>query len=261
MNSSQAPPPPPHEPLRAPAGQQAKTSLRLKGVHAGYGAIKALKGIDLEVHVGEVVALIGANGAGKSTTLNTICGLVRATMGSIDLFGVPIHRLPTEQIVARGVAQAPEGRRLFSDMTVLENLEMGAFLRRDRQQVRRDIKHAYELFPILGKRCTQRAGSLSGGEQQMCAIARCMLSKPRLMLLDEPSLGLAPLICRDIFHAIRKLNDDGTTIFLVEQNARAALKLADRAYVMETGTIVMQGEAAELLEDPRVRDAYLGVGE
>lgn len=252
MNSSRTDP--------APAPTE-RTSLRLQGVHAGYGAIKALKGIDLEIHEGEVVALIGANGAGKSTTLNTICGLVRPSAGTIELFGTPIHRLPTEKIVALGVTQAPEGRRLFPEMTVLENLEMGAFLRRDREQVRRDIDHAYELFPILGKRRTQRAGSLSGGEQQMCAIARCMLSKPRLMLLDEPSLGLAPLICRDIFQAIRMLNEDGTTIFLVEQNARAALKLADRAYVMETGSIVIHGDADELLEDPRVREAYLGVGE
>ena len=186
---------------------------------------------------------------------------MRANDGTIDLFGTPIHRLTTDQIVALGVAQSPEGRRLFSDMTVLENLEMGAFLRRDRVQIRRDIELAYELFPILGKRRSQRAGSLSGGEQQMCAIARCVLAKPRLMLLDEPSLGLAPLICRDIFNAVRKLNEEGTTIFLVEQNARAALKLAHRAYVMETGSMVMHGNANELLEDPRVREAYLGVGE
>ncbi len=238
----------------------SELALQIKGLRAGYGQIEVLHGISLEIRCGEIVTLIGANGAGKSTTLNTTCGLVSRRAGTITLFGEEISGLPTQQIVARGVAQSPEGRRLFSDMTVLENLEMGAFLRTDKELIEKDIAHTYALFPILAERRKQLAGSLSGGEQQMCAIARCLMARPRLMLLDEPSLGLAPLICQQIFDVVRRLNaEDGVTIFLVEQNAKAALKLAHRGYVMETGNILMEGAGDELLEDPRVQEAYLGV--
>ncbi|RMG14294.1 MAG: ABC transporter ATP-binding protein [Planctomycetota bacterium] len=232
--------------------------LRLEEVHSGYGPLEVLHGVSLEIRHGEIVTLIGANGAGKTTTLNTVCGLVPATRGTILLDGEDITRLQPYEIVARGVAQSPEGRRLFPDMTVLENLEMGAYLRRD-GDVPADIEHMYELFPILADRRAQRAGSLSGGEQQMLAIARALMARPRLLLLDEPSLGLAPLICRQIFDTVAKLNaDEGVTVFIVEQNAHAALDLAHRAYVLETGDVLMSGAASALREDPRVRAAYLG---
>jgi len=238
----------------------SNVALQLTDVRAGYGQIEVLHGISLTINTGEIVTLIGANGAGKSSTLNTTCGLLRSRGGSIELFGEEISGLQTQQIVARGVAQSPEGRRLFSDMTVLENLEMGAFLRKDKPAIQKDLQHVYELFPILSDRRKQQAGSLSGGEQQMCAIARCLMARPKLMLLDEPSLGLAPLICQTIFGVVKRLNEEeGVTIFLVEQNAQAALKLAHRGYVMETGKILMEGTGAELLEDPRVQEAYLGV--
>jgi branched-chain amino acid transport system ATP-binding protein len=233
--------------------------LRLDQVHSGYGPLEVLKGVSLEVRQGEIVTLIGANGAGKTTTLSTMCGLLRATSGAIELEGEDITTLQPNEIVARGVSQSPEGRRLFSDMTVLENLEMGAYLRRDTAGVAADLAHCYELFPRLEERNQQRAGSLSGGEQQMVAIARALMAKPRLLLLDEPSLGLAPLICQQIFQTVRELNEkDGVTVFIVEQNAHAALDLAHRAYVMETGTISMSGDAKELANDPRIRAAYLG---
>jgi len=239
-------------------GDAGDVLLGLSGVRAGYGLLEILKEIDLEVRQGEIVTLIGANGAGKTTTLNTVCGLVRTWSGSIVLEGEEISELQPSEIVARGVSQSPEGRRLFQEMTVLENLEMGAYLRRD-AEVRADIDEAYAMFPILGERRTQRAGSLSGGEQQMLAIARALMARPRLLLLDEPSLGLAPLICQQIFDTVRELNQEqGTTVFLVEQNAHAALDLAHRAYVMETGTIVMSGDAKDLADDPRVKAASLG---
>ena len=235
-------------------------ALALKGVCAGYGALEVLKGVDLHVGRGEIVTLIGANGAGKSTTLQTISGLLETRGGSIQLGGQAIERMQPHEIVARGLVQVPEGRRLFADMSVRENLEMGAYLRTSRGEIAEEMAHCFELFPRLRDRQHQRAGSLSGGEQQMCAIARGLMAQPEVMLLDEPSLGLAPLLVKQIFAILRKLNDDGVTIFVVEQNANAALHLAHRAYIMETGKITAAGPADTLLHDPRVREAYLGEG-
>ncbi|RME02464.1 MAG: ABC transporter ATP-binding protein [Deltaproteobacteria bacterium] len=232
----------------------------MRRVHAGYDRMEVLHGIDLRVEEGEIVTLIGANGAGKTTTLHTICGLVRAKgESSIRLFGEEISRAPTEEIVGRGISMVPEGRRLFPEMTVLENLRMGAFLRRDEAEIRRDLEHVYELFPVLAERAKQQAGSLSGGEQQMCAIGRGLMARPRILLLDEPSLGLAPLVCETIFRTVQRLNEEGTTIFLVEQNANAALHLAHRGYVIETGRITLEDDARALLENREVRQAYLGI--
>ena len=236
----------------------ADTILRLSDVYAGYGRMEVLHGVSLDVRKGEVVTLIGANGAGKSTTLNTVCSLVRARSGSVELFGRDMTNRPPEELVRAGLIQVPEGRRLFSDMTVLENLELGAYLRKDKAAIAKDMEHVFEQFPRLRERRDQAAGSLSGGEQQMCAIGRAMMSRPKLLLLDEPSLGLAPLIVRQIFDILRSLRDEGVTIFLVEQNARMALSLADRAYVLQTGTVIRTGTGKELLEDPEVREAYLG---
>ncbi|KAF0246131.1 MAG: putative ABC transporter ATP-binding [Planctomycetota bacterium] len=232
--------------------------LKLNGVTAGYGHLEVLHGISLEVAEGEIVTLIGANGAGKTTTLNAICSLVRVRDGSIELAGRDITRAPTNTIVRAGVAQVPEGRKLFAELTVHENLDMGAYLRKEKDGVLADLKKVFGLFPILEERQWQTAGSLSGGEQQMCAIGRALMAKPKLLLLDEPSLGLAPLVCRQIFDVIRELNREGTTILLVEQNAHAALRLAHRAYVMETGTIKLTGKAEDLLKDEKVKSAYLG---
>ncbi len=233
--------------------------LKLEKVEAGYGPITALRGIDLEIRRGEIVTLIGSNGAGKSTTLNAICGLVQVRSGKVELFGDDITNRATTDIVTRGIAQVPEGRKLFSDMTVLENLQMGAFQRNDKAAIKQDLEHVFELFPRLLERSKQRAGSLSGGEQQMCAIGRGIMARPTIMLFDEPSLGLAPLLCDTIFETIKRLNSEGTTVLLVEQNAFAALKLAHRGYILETGAITISGPAADLLTDPRVREAYLGV--
>ncbi|MBI4614557.1 MAG: ABC transporter ATP-binding protein [Planctomycetes bacterium] len=235
-----------------------ETALLLDDVHSGYGRMSILKGIRLEVKRGEIVALIGANGAGKSTTVNTISGLVRCRQGRILFLGEDITTLPAARRVSRGLVQVPEGRKLFSDLTVLENLEMGSFLRRDRAAVKADLAHVFELFPVLPERRRQLAGSLSGGEQQMCAIARGLMARPNVLLLDEPSLGLAPLLVQQIFGIIRTLNATGTTIFLVEQNANAALRLAHRGYVMETGVLTHAATAPELLADEKVREAYLG---
>ena len=232
--------------------------LSLRDVRAGYGPIEVLKGISLDVRLGEIVALIGANGAGKSTTLNTICGIVPARAGKITLGRKDITRTPTTEIVRRGLVQVPEGRKLFPEMTVKENLEMGAFLRKDPEGIEKDINHCFDLFPILKDRQEQMAGSLSGGEQQMCAIARSLMARPDLLLLDEPSLGLAPMLVRQIFDVIRKLNEEGTTILLVEQNAMMALKSASRGYVMETGSITLADTASALLNDKKVKQAYLG---
>ncbi|MCC6739021.1 MAG: ABC transporter ATP-binding protein [Planctomycetia bacterium] len=232
--------------------------LKLSGIRAGYGTLEVLHGVSLEVGAGEIVTLIGANGAGKSTTLNAICSLVKIREGTVELEGKDITRAPTNAIVRAGVAQSPEGRKLFSELTVHENLEMGAYLRRDRDGVAADLKKVFGLFPILEERQWQAAGSLSGGEQQMCAIGRALMARPKLLLLDEPSLGLAPLICQQIFGVIRDLNREGTTILLVEQNAHAALRLAHRAYVMETGAITLSGNAGDLLRDEKVKSAYLG---
>ena len=237
--------------------QQQTPILRFDNVSAFYGKIQALHNVSLEVRQGEIVTLIGANGAGKSTTLMTLCGDPRATSGSIHFEGFEITGLPTPLIMRHGIAIAPEGRRVFARLTVEENLATGAFFTSaDAKQ--QQMEHVLELFPRLKERFHQRAGTMSGGEQQMLAIGRALMSRPRLLLLDEPSLGLAPIIIARIFETIEQLRREGVTIFLVEQNANQALKLADRGYVLENGRITMQGTGQELLADPRVRDAYLG---
>jgi branched-chain amino acid transport system ATP-binding protein len=232
--------------------------LEVNDVHTYYGNIHALKGISLSVEEGEIVTLIGANGAGKSTTLNTICGLLHPRSGSIRLEEEDIHGLPPHDVVGRGVSQAPEGRRIFGRLTVQENLEMGAFLRDDAEGIRRDTRRVFDLFPRLEERRRQLGGTLSGGEQQMLAIGRALMAHPRVLLLDEPSMGLAPLLVEDIFRVIRQLNEEGTTILLVEQNALMALAIAGRGYVLETGSVVLAGTADELRENPQVQEAYLG---
>jgi len=235
--------------------------LTISGVHAFYGNIEALKGVDLEVRAGEIVALIGANGAGKSTLLMTICGRPRAARGQILFEGREITRLATFEIVRLGIAQAPEGRRIFSRMTVLENLQVGATIA-NRTSFDNELARVFTLFPILDQRRGQSGGTLSGGEQQMLAIARALMSRPRLLLLDEPSLGLAPLMVKQIFSAIREINErQKTTVLLVEQNAHQALRLADRGYVMQTGRIMLSGTGTELLANPEVRSAYLEGGQ
>ncbi len=232
--------------------------LELDQLRAGYGNIEALHGISLNVDEGEIVTLIGANGAGKTTALMTISGCVRPRGGAIRFRGRDISQLATHEIVALGLVQSPEGRKIFPRLSVMENLEMGAFSRRDKDGIATDARRVFELFPILGERRRQPGGTLSGGEQQMLAIGRAMMARPKLLLLDEPSLGLAPLIVSRIFEVIRELNREGATILLVEQNAQMALKAAHRGYVLETGTISMSGPAADLLSDQRVRSAYLG---
>ena len=233
--------------------------LELSNVHAGYGSIKALRGISLKVMPGEIVAIIGANGAGKSTTLMTTCGIVGIEQGDIIYQGKSIKTVSAEKLPTMGLCQVPEGRRIFPRLTVKENLRMGAFYRNDTDQISKDIRHAYALFPILGERRNQEGGTLSGGEQQMLAIARALMSKPRLLLLDEPSLGLAPIIVQKIFDIIARINqEEGTTILLVEQNANLALQAATRGYVMETGKITLEDDANRLLANPKIREAYLG---
>ena len=233
--------------------------LELHDVHVHYGNIHALKGISLEVAEGEIVTLIGANGAGKSTTLNTISGLVRPSAGSIRYDGQDITRTPPHEIVARGVVQVPEGRRIFARLTVRENLLMGAFLVRDRREIEAGIERIFAMFPRLKEREHQVCGTLSGGEQQMLAIGRALMTRPRVLLMDEPSMGLAPVLVDGIFATIRYLHEEGTTILLVEQNARMALSVADRGYVVETGRIVLADTAAALQANDAVRRAYLGV--
>jgi branched-chain amino acid transport system ATP-binding protein len=232
--------------------------LELREVEVAYGNIRALKGISLTVAEGELVTLIGANGAGKSTTLKTISGLLRPKAGTLLYRDHTLERLHPHQIVALGISHCPEGRHLFGRLTVTENLRLGAVQRRDREEVPRDIEHVYKLFPVLKDRRAQLAGTLSGGEQQMLAIGRAMMSRPRLLLLDEPSLGLAPILVGLIFETIQQLKREGTTILLVEQNARLALDIADRAYVMETGHVTLQGSATELKHNPQVEHTYLG---
>jgi branched-chain amino acid transport system ATP-binding protein len=235
--------------------------LTISGVHAFYGNIEALRGVDLEVRAGEIVTLIGANGAGKSTLLMTVCGAPRAASGKILFEGRDITRLATFEIVRLGIAQAPEGRRVFARMTVLENLRMGATVA-DPGSFGEDLAQVFDLFPILEERQGQRGGTLSGGEQQMLAIARALMSRPRLLLLDEPSLGLAPLVVKQIFNAIGEINERRKmTVFLVEQNAYHALRLANRGYVMQTGRVILSGTASELLANPEVRAAYLEGGQ
>jgi len=241
------------------AATAREVTLRLDDVHTFYGSIQALKGISLEVREGEIVTLIGANGAGKSTTLRSINGLNRPRRGSIRFQGREISHSSPHNIVKRGIAQSPEGRKLFPRMTVLENLEMGAFQRTDRAKIREDRDRVFELFPRLAERRTQKAGTLSGGEQQMCAIGRALMARPKLLLLDEPSMGLAPIFVEKIFEIVQEISQQGTTILLVEQNALMALDVADRGYVMETGTIALADDAKALRENEKVKQTYLGV--
>jgi branched-chain amino acid transport system ATP-binding protein len=232
--------------------------LTLENVSVNYGAINALSGVSLNVEKGEVVTLIGANGAGKSTTLRTITGLLEPAEGRVLFEGEDISGKPTHKLVARGISMSPEGRGVFANLSVRENLQMGAYLQKNRSQIASDMEHVFVMFPRLKEREAQSAGTLSGGEQQMLAMGRALMSRPRLLLLDEPSLGLAPLVVHTIFEAIEEIRSKGTTILLVEQNAHAALKHSDRAYVLETGQIVMKGPSAELAADPRIKEAYLG---
>ncbi|MBN1283819.1 MAG: ABC transporter ATP-binding protein [Anaerolineae bacterium] len=232
--------------------------LEAKDIHTYYGKIHALKGISITVEEGEIVTLIGANGAGKSTTLNTICGITPAAEGQITLGGKDITRTRPHEIVALGVGQAPEGRKIFTRLTVTENLEMGAYARSDEDGIKRDMEYVFTLFPRLKERERQLGGTLSGGEQQMLAISRALMAHPRILLLDEPSMGLAPLLVQDIFHTIEELNQAGTTILLVEQNARMALGVADRGYVLQTGAVVLADRAEALRQNEMVQKAYLG---
>ncbi len=233
--------------------------LELWGVQAYYDNIQALKDISLNVQAGEIVTLIGANGAGKSTTLMTISSVVPVRAGSITFEGQDITKMSTDKVVSRGVTQVPEGRMIFPALTVLENLRMGGYLRKDRAGLKEDEERAFQLFPILKERRKQHGGTLSGGEQQMLAIGRALMARPKLLLLDEPSLGLAPIVVENIFEVIAQINAEGTTILLVEQNAQMALQVAHRAYVLETGRVTMSGSSAELLANPKVREAYLGL--
>ena len=230
--------------------------LKVNNLKVNFGGIEAVKGISFEVKEGEIVTLIGSNGAGKSTTLRTISGIVKPVDGSIEFEGTDITKINSSDIVKMGITLCPEGRRVFPDMTVLENIKIGAFLRSD--DLSNDIERCYRLFPILKERNKQLAGTLSGGEQQMLAVARSLMSRPKIMMLDEPSLGLAPLVVQDIFKIIQEINDEGVTILLIEQNANMALRIADKAYVLETGKITMEGSGKELPENESIKEAYLG---
>jgi branched-chain amino acid transport system ATP-binding protein len=232
--------------------------LEVRNLNVHYGVIHALKDVSLKVEKGEIVTLIGANGAGKTTTLRTISGLIKATSGEIVLEDKAITNMPAPLRVSLGLSQVPEGRRIFASMSVQENLELGAFLRKDKHMIKKDMTNVYDLFPILSDRKKQVAGTLSGGEQQMLAIGRALMSKPRILLMDEPSMGLAPLLVREIFEIIKDINNEGTTILLVEQNASMALSIAHRAYVLETGSIVISGTGEELIKSDRIQKAYLG---
>ena len=232
--------------------------LELRNIHTYYGNIRAVRGISITVNENEMVCLIGANGAGKSTTLMTASGIYTPVEGSVHFDGNDITTISAEERVILGISQVPEGRLIFPDMSVLENLDLGAYSRKDKDGIKNDLDRIFQFFPILQNRQKQRGGSLSGGEQQMLAIGRALMSKPKLLLLDEPSLGLAPLIVKQIFEIIQQINADGTTILLVEQNAQIALQVTDRGYVMETGEITIEGTSADLLADERVRQAYLG---
>ena len=232
--------------------------LEIKNLHVKYGNVEVLHGINLEVGEGEIVTILGANGAGKSTTLLSISGLVRASQGEILFEGRPLHKLPAHQVVKARISQSPEGRRVFGTLTVQENINLGAYTVTDKEQIARTRKWIYELFPRLDERKHQLAGTLSGGEQQMLAIGRALMSDPKILLLDEPSLGLAPLLVKAIFQTIQEINASGVTVVLVEQNAKAALRLAHRGYVLEVGNIILSGQADDLLTNPEVLDAYLG---
>lgn len=237
---------------------ETKKMLEVNNLNVYYGAIHALKGIDFHLNEGEIVALIGTNGAGKSTTLNTISGLLQPTEGGFSFNGEDITSVPPQNIVKMGIIQVPEGRKIFARMTVLENLEMGAYVFTDREQIELDIERAFTQFPRLKERQKQLGGTLSGGEQQMLAMARALMSRPKLLLMDEPSMGLAPILVEQVFDIIREINDSGTAVLLVEQNAQMALSIADRGYVLETGKVVLSGTGNELLLDPLVKEAYLG---
>ncbi|MCD6154090.1 MAG: ABC transporter ATP-binding protein [Syntrophobacterales bacterium] len=233
--------------------------LKVADIHTFYGNIEALKGVSIEISEGEIITLIGANGAGKSTTLMSICGITPPRSGEITFMDQPITNMKPDKIVSLGICQVPEGRRIFPYLTVTENLDMGAFLRKDKSEIKKDMEYIFELFPILAERRHQAGGTLSGGEQQMLAISRALMARPRLLLMDEPSLGLAPLIVKQIFEIIKKINtENNTTIFLVEQNANLALQVAHRGYVMENGRIVLSDEAGRLLSNEDIRKAYLG---
>ena len=232
--------------------------LEIRDLCVSYGGIRALKGVSLSVDEGQIVTLIGANGAGKSTTLRAISGLQKVQSGSILYGGEELTSLPAKEIVRRGIIHVPEGRRVFPDMTVAENLKIGAFLRTDKAAIAQDMDYVYSLFPRLKERSWQLAGTLSGGEQQMLAVGRALMSRPKVLMMDEPSLGLAPLIVKDIFSIIRRVNQDGITVLLIEQNANAALRIANYGYVLETGTIALSGTGEELLKNESVREAYLG---
>lgn len=232
--------------------------LETEGLHVFYGGIHALKGVNIKVPTGKIVALVGANGAGKSTTLRTISGLVRARQGKIQFLNKDITREASHRIVEMGLAMVPEGRRIFPNLSVWENLLLGSYIRRDREEIKKDLDWIFQIFPRLKERLRQKGGTLSGGEQQMLAVARALMSRPHLLMMDEPSLGLAPLLVKEIFNIVQEINRNGTTILLIEQNAKAALQVADYAYVLETGSIVLEGKGKELLEDEKVRKAYLG---
>jgi branched-chain amino acid transport system ATP-binding protein len=232
--------------------------LKVENLHISYGFIEAVKGIDFEVNDGEIVALIGANGAGKTTTMHALSGLLKPKEGTIILDGKDISKIAANKIVSLGLVQVPEGRHVFASQTVKENLELGSYLRKDKDEIKKDLDHVFELFPRLKERENQLAGTLSGGEQQMLAMGRALMSKPKVLLLDEPSMGLSPLLVKEIFAIIKEINALGTTIFVVEQNAKMALEIANRAYVMETGKIVLSGTGEELISSPLVSKAYLG---
>lgn len=232
--------------------------LEVKDLHVHYGVIEALKGVSLNVEQGKIVSLIGTNGAGKTTMLHSISGIVKKSSGTITFLDEDITKAKPKNIVEQGLVQVPEGRRIFTGLTVYENLMMGAFLRKDKDGIQKDLQRCYELFPILKERTSQDASTLSGGEQQMLAMARALMAQPKLLLLDEPSMGLAPILVKEIFSIIEEINKNGTTILLIEQNAKMALSIADKAYVLETGNIVLEGSGKELLNSPDVQKAYLG---
>ncbi|KML48371.1 ABC transporter ATP-binding protein [Burkholderia sp. Nafp2/4-1b] len=236
----------------------AAAMLKIKGLQVNYGGIQAVKGVDMEVRQGELVTLIGANGAGKTTTMKAITGLKPYSAGDIEYDGKSIKGVPSHELLKRGLAMVPEGRGIFARMSIIENMQMGAYLRNDNDQIKKDVDRMFGFFPRLKERATQLAGTLSGGEQQMLAMSRAILSKPKLLLLDEPSMGLSPIMVEKIFEVVREISKEGITVLLVEQNARLALQAADRGYVMDSGMVTMEGDAKQMLDDPKVRAAYLG---
>ena len=236
----------------------AAAMLKIKGLQVNYGGIQAVKGVDMEVRQGELVTLIGANGAGKTTTMKAITGLKAYSAGDIEYDGKSIKGVASHELLKRGLAMVPEGRGIFARMSIIENMQMGAYLRNDNDQIKKDVDRMFGFFPRLKERASQLAGTLSGGEQQMLAMSRAILSKPKLLLLDEPSMGLSPIMVEKIFEVVREISKEGITVLLVEQNARLALQAADRGYVMDSGTVTMEGDAKQMLDDPKVRAAYLG---